>query len=166
MTSNVEALETARRSYELRHRRLQQAVERLHTAKAELKQLFDQTFVHPNEAAAMFIELVKKSGLRRAVTKMKSDPTRPAPRWKALLGLVHPFDGINRDRERALENLGLIADAYREAEDAQQAFELTDKLTDEAMHRLKVLQDATEVIAPDTKHQQRRKLGRQHNQSQ
>ena len=163
MTSNAEALETARRSYELRHRRLQQTEERLHSAKAELKQLFDQTFVHPNEAASMFIELVKKSGLRRAVTKMKSDPTRPAPRWKALLGLVHPFDGISRDRERALENLGLIADAYREAEDAQQSFELTDKLMEEAMHRLKVLQDATEVIAPISAVQKpKRKLGQRY----
>ena len=140
--SKPEPIEAARRSYELRLRSLHQDAERLETAKAELSQLFAETFRHPEAAAAKFVDLVERQGLARAVRTMHADPRKPAPAWKALVGSVHPFDGINRARERALERLAELPTLYQQAEQAQRKHAVAEQLMAEVSQELAQLQAA------------------------
>ena len=153
-------LEDARRSYELRLRRVRQVYEQLEVAKAELRQLFEHTFVDPDMAAAQFLKFVDKHGLVRATMKMHSEPTKFVPRWKELVGRIHPFDGMNRKREQAMENVKRLPEAYRKAEDAREAHRLADTLFQEAGEQLIQLQKRSpELDVENQKPRQKRKLG-------
>lgn len=151
--------EDLRRSHNLRLNRVRKAREELDAAKAELHVLFKQTFVHPDIAAAKFAKLVEKRGLIRAAKAMRSDPTKPALSWRALRGKVHPFSGLSREREYAVEQLKRLAAVYREAEEAQRTFELAQTLVDETQQALVRKLDHAPKLEPQiTGQRQRRRL--------
>lgn len=160
MTTKGDAVEAARRSYELRQRRCQQSEERLAAATAELKQLFDHAFVHPDAAAAKFAQMVEHAGLKRAAARMQSAPTDITPAWKTLQGEIHPFSGVSRQRERAMELVAELPTLYRKAEAARQAHDLALDLRDQALEHLQSqLGAAPRLKTLPAGGVQRRKLG-------
>lgn len=152
--------EVARLIYTRRLTDLRKTEAKLAEAKAKLGVLFQTVFKHPEAAAERFLGLVERQGLAAACDKMGSKPGRPTEPWKTLNGTFHPFDGMDRVRERAVESLGELPTLYRDAERAERNVEVAQQLLAASKEELDAAQQALPEVQRQSLHQHQRQRRR------